>query len=115
MPAPAPPPGSGSSYLAPGATESAAEADLPLAEIRSVQILWAGGLAFEAETPWPGARYRWSASGGLLEDRDGRMVWHPPLEPGLYLIQVAADWGSRGLAVDALALRVDGDGGVDFA
>jgi len=118
-PAPLPPssspPGGGSSLDVPGTTAAAAQPDLPLAEIRSVEILWAGGLAFEAVTPWPAARYRWSVSGGLLEDLDDRVVWHPPLEPGLYLIQVAADWGIRGLAVDALALKVNDDGGVEFA
>jgi hypothetical protein len=111
----APSPGSGSGLRSGNPAEAGVQPDLPLAEIRTVEILWAGGLAFEAVTPWPGASHRWSVSGGLLEDQGAWVVWHPPVEPGLYLLQVAADWGSRGLAVDALALRVNDDGGVEFA
>jgi hypothetical protein len=87
---------------------------LPLAEIRSVDILWQGGLAFDAESPWPGADYRWSVSGGILVEEGGCMVWQPPLEPGRYLLQVVADWGRTGLAIDAATLIVDEDGLVSF-
>lgn len=118
-PAPMPPvtprPGGSSRYEGPASPEAAAQDVLPLAEIRCVEILWAGGLTFEASSPWPGAAYRWSVSGGLMEAEGDRIVWHAPSEPGLYLIQVAADWGRRGLAVDALALRVNEGGGVEFA
>ena len=87
-------------------------APLPLAELRTVEIVWQDGLTFAAETPWPGAWYRWSASGGrLIEDRRG-VIWRPPAEPGRYLLQVVADWGRTGLAVDAAVLTVEDDGSV---
>ena len=87
-------------------------APLPLAELRTVEIVWQDGLTFAAETPWPGAWYRWSASGGrLIEDSRG-VIWQPPAEPGRYLLQVVADWGRTGLAVDAAVLIVEDDGGV---
>ena len=85
---------------------------LPLAEIRAVDIVWEDGLTFGAETPWPGARYRWNMSGGTLSGSGERMVWEPPAEPGRYLLQVVADWGHAGLAVDALVLVVEEDGSV---
>jgi hypothetical protein len=88
------------------------QAPLPLAEIRTVDIVWDDGLAFDAETPWPDARYRWSVSGGTLVDEGGRVTWQPPAEPGRYLLQVVADWGQTGLAVDALTLIVEKDGNV---
>jgi hypothetical protein len=85
---------------------------LPLAEIRTVDITWQDGLTFGAETPWSNARYRWSASGGTLV-KDGECItWQPPVEPGRYLLQVVADWGQAGLAVDALTLIVEEDGSV---
>lgn len=85
---------------------------LPLAEIRAVDIVWEDGLTFGVETPWPGARYRWSTSGGTLSGSGDRVVWQPPTEPGRYLLQVVADWGPDGLAVDALVLVVGEDGSV---
>ena len=85
---------------------------LPLAEIRAVDIAWEDGLTFGAETPWPGARYRWSVSGGTLSESDEGVIWQPPAEPGRYLLQVVADWGQAGLAVDALVLVVEEDGSV---
>ena len=88
------------------------QAPLPLAEIRTVDIVWDDGLAFDAETPWPDARYRWSVSGGTLVDEGGRVTWQPPAEPGRYLLQIVADWGQTGLAVDALTLIVEKDGNV---
>ncbi len=97
----------------------AASPSLPLAEIRSVSIYWDdstadgdGGLAFEAVSPWPGARYRWSASGGTLDVAGERATWQPPDGAGRYLLQVVADWGAVGLAVDALVLVVGADGSV---
>jgi len=90
------------------------QAPLPLAEVRSVDIVWQDRLAFAAETPWPGARYRWSVSGGALVETDQGMTWQPPLEPGRYLLQVVADWGRVGLAVDAVILVVEDDGSVTF-
>lgn len=90
---------------------------LPLAEIRTVDIIGeegASGLAFTAETPWPGAHYRWSVSGGSLVEESGCVVWRPPVEPGRYLLQVVADWGRTGLAVDAAVLVVEDDGSVSF-
>jgi hypothetical protein len=86
------------------------QAPLPLAEIRSVDIVWGDSLTFEADSPWAGARYRWSVSGGTLIEEDGRVIWQPPSEPGRYLLQVVADWGHEGLAVDALTLAVTEDG-----
>ncbi len=88
------------------------QAPLPLAEIRTVDIAWEDGLTFGAETPWPSARYRWSVSGGTLVESGEGMTWQPPAEPGRYLLQVVADWGQAGLAVDALTLVVEGDGSI---
>lgn len=85
---------------------------LPLAEIRTVEIVWEEGLTFRAESPWPGARYRWSATGGSLSESGERVIWEPPAEPGRYLVQVVADWGATGLAVDAQTLVVDEDGSI---
>ena len=85
---------------------------LPLAEIRTVEIIWNDGWDFAAETPWPEARLRWSVSGGQLVDAIGGdgITWLPPTEPGRYLLQVVADWGYAGLAVDAITLIVEPDG-----
>ncbi len=85
---------------------------LPLAEIRTVEIVWAGGLAFTAETPWPKANYRWSASGGKLVEQGVRVTWQPPVDPGRYLLQVVADWDAMGVAVDSIVLAVYEDGSV---
>ena len=90
------------------------QAPLPLAEIRSVDIVWQEGFTFGVETPWPGARYRWSVSGGRLVETHAGVTWQPALEPGRYLLQVVADWGRAGLAVDAVVLVVAEDGGVSF-
>jgi hypothetical protein len=92
--------------------EPQSQSSLPLAEIRAVELVWEDGLTFSAETPWPGARYRWSTSGGTLAEPDEGVVWQPPAEPGRYLLQVVADWGQAGLAVDALVLVVEEDGSV---
>jgi hypothetical protein len=89
-----------------------AAAPLPLAEIRAVHIVLLEGFTFAAETQWPGARYRWMASGGTLAVDGERATWQPPTEPGRCLLQVAADWGRAGLAVSAIGLEVDEDGGV---
>jgi len=101
---PPPPPSGGQSRL------ESQDRLLPLAEIRAVEIVWEDGLTFGAETPWPGAHYRWSTSGGTLAGSGERVVWQPPAEPGRYLLQVVADWGQAGLAVDALVLVVAEDG-----
>ena len=85
---------------------------LPLAEIRTVDITWHDGLTFGAETLWSDAHYRWSASGETLVEDGERVTWQPPTEPGRYLLQVVADWGQVGLAVDALTLVVEEDGSV---
>jgi hypothetical protein len=91
---------------------------LPLAEIRTVDIVWQdilpgdSGLTFVAETPWTGARYRWSASGGTLNESGEGVVWQAPPEPGRYLLQVVADWGRTGLAVDSLVLIVEDESSV---
>jgi hypothetical protein len=77
-----------------------------------VNIVWDGGLNFGAETPWPDAHYRWSTSGGTLVGAGERVTWQPPTEPGRYLLQVVADWGQAGLAVDALTLVVHDNGSV---
>ncbi len=96
---------------------------LPLAEIRTVAIYWEdgvavpdGGLAFGVESPWAGADYRWTTSGGTLDcGEGGQVTWQPPDRPGRYLLQVVADWGATGLAVDALVLVVGADGSVTVA
>jgi len=95
-------------------TKEESQRPLPLAEVRAVDIVWQDGLAFAAETLWPGARYRWSVSGGTLVETSGGVVWQPPVEPGRYLLQVVADWGRAGLAVDALVLVVADDGSLTF-
>ena len=87
-------------------------ATLPLAEIRSVAIERGDALTFSANTPWPGAHLRWTASGGTLLADGQAVTWQPPDEPGRYLLQVVADWGQVGLAVDALVLEVGKDGRV---
>jgi len=88
------------------------QGSLPLAEIRTVDLLWGEGLTFRARTPWPDARYRWSVSGGKLIETDEGVIWQPPAEPGRYLLQVVADWGPEGLAVDSMTLIVERDGSV---
>jgi len=90
--------------------ELAPQSLLPLAEIRSVDIVWHDDLTFQADSPWAGARYRWSASGGKLVEQTDHVTWVPPTEPGRYLLQLVADWGQAGLAVDALTLAVTEDG-----
>jgi len=85
---------------------------LPLAEIRSVDIIWGDDLTFAADSPWASARYRWSVSGGRLIEETDRVTWVPPTAPGRYLLQLIADWGAEGLAVDALTLAVTEDGTV---
>jgi hypothetical protein len=87
---------------------------LPLAEIRAVAIVRQAGLSFAAQTPWPDARHRWSVSGGTLAEAAGSVTWQPPVEPGRYLLQVVADWGRTGLAVDAVVLVVEEDGRVTW-
>jgi hypothetical protein len=104
-----PPPAPSSQRSQPSA---ALHGSLPLAEIRTVMIVPGRGLSFRAETPWPGAQWRWSVSGGTLQGRGSRVTWQPPAEPGRYLLQVAADWGATGLAVDARVLEVGLDGRV---
>lgn len=85
---------------------------LPLAEIRSVEIVWESGLDFYAQSLWPEGQLQWTASGGTLAETDEVVTWQPPDEPGRYLIQVVADWGSAGLAVDSIVLVVGQDGSV---
>jgi hypothetical protein len=121
-PPPDPPLAPDSRRITPAGAAGASSAPLPLAEIRTVSIYWddsaqeADGLVFEAATPWQGARYRWTASGGALDAGDGEQAtWQPPDRPGRYLLQVVADWGATGMAVDALVLVVGADGSVTAA
>ena len=93
--------------------ETSSQIPLPLAEIRSVDLVWDDGLTFGAESPWPDARLRWSVSGGTIVEEDECVTWWPPAEPGRYLLQVVADWGQAGLAVDALTLVVEEDGSIN--
>lgn len=89
---------------------------LPLAEIRTVDILWNDSLTFGIDTAWQGARFRWSVSGGqLIEEADGAVTWEPPDNPGRYLLQVIADWGAAGIAVDSMVLTVNDDATITFA
>ena len=85
-------------------------ASLPLAEIRVVDIVWGDDLTFNAETAWPDARFRWSVTGGTLIDSAGSVTWQPPAESGRYLLQLVADWGVSGLAIDSLELAVSAEG-----
>ncbi len=85
-------------------------ASLPLAEIRLVDIVWGDDLTFKAETAWPDARYRWSATGGTLIESGDSATWQPPAESGRYLLQLVADWGIGGIAVDSLDLAVSAEG-----
>jgi hypothetical protein len=122
-PPPDPPMAPDSGWMGRPGTAGEAHAALPLAEIRTVSIYWddgdAGGdgsLRFEAASPWQGALYRWSTSGGTLgAGAGGQATWQPPAEPGRYLLQVVADWGATGMAVDALVLVVGSDGSVTVA
>jgi hypothetical protein len=121
-PPPDPPLAPQSSGVEPSKVARGSSAPLPLAEIRSVSIYYddsapdfGDGLVFEAGSPWPGARYRWSTSSGML-DHDGKQAtWQPPQRAGRYLLQVVADWDAAGLAVDALVLVVGEDGSVTVA
>jgi hypothetical protein len=122
-PPPDPPMAPDSGWMGRPGTAGEAHSALPLAEIRTVSIYWDddaaegdGGLIFEAASPWQGALYRWSASGGTLEAGEGaQATWQPPAEPGRYLLQLVADWGATGMAVDALVLVVGADGSVTVA
>ena len=89
-----------------------AQTPLPLAEIRTVDIVWGDGLTFQVDTSWSGARYRWSVTGGTLIDEREGVSWQPPSAPGRYLLQLVADWGYEGLAVDSLVLTVRADGSI---
>lgn len=111
---PAPPPATpkASGETARDSRGSGSTRALPLAEIRTVDIAWIGDLSFSARTPWQGAGYRWTVSGGSLRHTGGQVDWQPPTAPGRYLLQVAADWGADGLAVDAVVLVVAADGSV---
>ena len=98
------------------------QAPLPLAEIRTVKIALAAagsasaqGLDFAAASPWPGADYKWTVSGGTLAASGPRVHWQPPAEPGRYLLQVVADWDYAGLAVDAVVLTITADGRVSVS
>ena len=90
--------------------ESQSSAPLPLAEIRVVDIVWGDDLTFTVETAWPDARYRWSVTGGTLIESGHSVIWQPPAESGRYLLQLVADWGASGLAVDSLELAVSAEG-----
>ena len=90
--------------------EPQSAAPLPLAEIRVVDIVWGDDLTFKAETAWADARYRWSVTGGSLIESEGSVTWQPPAESGRYLLQLVADWGASGLAVDSLELAVSAEG-----
>jgi hypothetical protein len=121
-PPPEPPSAPNSSKIEGAQTAGGSTVSLPLAEIRTVSIYWddstadsKDGLVFEAGSPWPGARYRWSASGGTLDDDGKQVTWQPPDRKGRYLLQVVADWDAAGLAVDALVLVVGEDGSVTVA
>ena len=112
---PPPPPNSDASSARPGqsqAPEGVVWDGLPLAEVRTVEIVWQNGFAFAAETPWPGATLTWTATGGTLAAREAQVEWFPPTVPGRYQLQVVADWGARGLAVDAVVVEVEEDGSV---
>jgi hypothetical protein len=88
---------------------------LPLAEIRTVDILWDDSLTFDVATSWDDARFKWSVSGGeLIEEEDGSVTWQPPEQPGRYLLQVVADWGHAGIAVDSMVLVVTEDESITF-
>jgi hypothetical protein len=119
-PPPEPPPAQGSRLERPKVVRGGGAA-LPLAEIRTVSIYWdddgdsTEGLVFEAGSAWSGARYRWTASGGTLEEHGEQVTWQPPAEAGRYLLQIVADWDAAGLAVDALVLVVGNDGSVTVA
>jgi hypothetical protein len=85
---------------------------LPLEQFRQVEITWREGFTFAAESGWKEARYYWSVSGGSLSETEDSVTWSPPREAGRYLLQVVADWGRRGLAIDHLILEVEEDGSV---
>lgn len=112
---PPPPPNSDASGGRPGDTTEPASAlgsTLPLAEVRTVEIVWQKGFTFVAASPWDGADLIWTATGGSLFVQGNRATWKPPDRPGRHLLQVVADWGPRGLAVDAQVVVVEEDGSI---
>jgi hypothetical protein len=51
--------------------------------------------------------FSWTVTGGEVLALDGpRLRWRMPAEAGLYQVDVVADYGSRGLSFDTLALEV---------
>lgn len=112
---PPPPPNSDASGGRPGDAAEPASArgsTLPLAEVRTVEIVWQEGFTFVAASLWDGAALTWTATGGSLFVRGNRATWQPPDRPGRHLLQVVADWGQRGLAVDAQVVVVEEDGSI---
>lgn len=91
-------------------TSSDPASSLPLAEIRTVDIEYGSDMEFNAVSSWQDAEYRWTVSGGRIAGSGDTIVWDPPEAPGRYLLQVVADWGRTGLAVDSIVLLVREDG-----
>ena len=101
------------------AVSTESRSPLPLAEIRTVVITQvaadaalAQGVTLAAASPWPGAAYEWTVTGGTLVKSGPHVTWQPPAAAGRYLLQVIADWDYAGLAVDAVVLTVTAGGQV---
>lgn len=85
---------------------------LPLPARQRAEIVLASRdertVRLEAFTPFTGAMsIAWDVSAGVLDATDQRRVmWTLPSEPGVYLAELALDYGEDGMAYDALMLEV---------
>ncbi len=85
---------------------------LPLPARQRAEIVLAsrdeGSVVLEAFTPFTGAMsVSWDVSAGELDARDRRRVrWTLPSDPGVYLAELALDYGEDGMSYDALMLEV---------
>jgi hypothetical protein len=48
----------------------------------------------------------WTATDGVLAQRDSEVLWTLPEEPGLYQVEVLVDRGGEGVALDTLVMEV---------
>lgn len=56
----------------------------------------------------------WSVSAGTIEVLDARRArWRLPIEPGIHQVQLALDYGSEGLAFDAITIETTRSPGGD--
>lgn len=85
---------------------------LPLPARQRAEIVLASreasSVLLQAFTPFTGAmKIAWEVSAGTLDASDRASVrWSLPAEPGVYLAELALDYGEDGVAYDALMLEV---------